>query len=358
MEIILSQYELLTRICNYLDHISLYHTSNLNRQTMHSVKKPPLNKWDKTFITISNMKNATIGNNSVIVESMGILVKPVFNPRKKWVSLIIQSIEFQSICKIVPICPLNTKNFSIFFTLVLISSQLTTSGRPEFWLRGDTFLYKQKFSTSYLRFTDILHPALYVVSDAKRNFGADLNYLMFRKEYGTMYNHIEINNYLRNFKVSHTLDTYWESDGYGVNFIKVNNVVTQYQGPPTESIVTIIDDEFAITLCLYDIRCFHINSNHTFSFRAYFDNSLVNEITNYSNWSFRNLETLGIGNGYVGFVIAKSTISKIIIFNIIKKTCQVLSLHVDKIYVVDRGIIKYTTKDSTVLTTLDLNSSV
>lgn len=351
METVLSQYELLTKISHYLDNISLYHFININQTTFYGVKKPILNKWEKTLIKILPLKNTDSGYDLEEVEFLGIRLKPVFDFKKQIVSLIIQSIEFPSICKKLCVCQLKASEFSTLFDVIFISSQLTTSGKPEFWLIGNTFYFRGKHSTSFFRFTDLLNPSLHIIPNSKRNFAKNLNYLMFSERYSNMYTFVEIGIFIRDFKQSPTLNTYWETDFFGVHFIRYQNDVFRHHGS-NEIISTIIDDEFAVILGYHDIKCLNFkNNNNSFCFMQCFPN-LTMKILNELNYFTGDPVTLGIGNGYVGFVIRR----QIIVFNVDKKTSHVFNLKVEKAYIADKGIIKIITKDSNTVKTIDFNS--
>lgn len=364
MDILLNQYEILTKISGYLDTISLHQFKQLNQQTFYGVKQLELNNWDKTLITIKNLQNEdVVGGDLVLFEARGILVQVTFNKQKQLISLIMTSIEFSTIRKTLPVRFINNdtnqfaiktnkslSNFSRCFQLIIIPTLLTTSHSPEYWLMGDSFIYRSKMCTSFIRLTDLLKPTMYIIANDQRNFGKELDFLMFDFQNRHLYNHIEINDYGRNYNISHNGTSYWYL-GFNHTYIYVPGLKGQLYTAINEFILTILDDKWIVYQSTSEIKCLNFFTNETFLFSQKFDMCLINEI--YDNWvHFGSPIVIAIDNGKILFLTSKS---RLLLFDINKCISKVLRTNVNKVYNVGKEIIKILLNNSSMMETIDLS---
>lgn len=346
MEFIFSQYELIRKLCNYLDETTIYNLSNVNQQSYYSILKPKLNNWDRTLISINKLKNSKFPcKNFIKVKPMGVEVCPVFEKNRLF--FIIRSLEFENICKFVKIPNPQIKNFKGFFMLLIISSLHTKTKLPEFWLISSSFRHNQKNCQLYIRFTDLIAPKLFIISDSEKNLAKSLKNMMFDQP--SKYTHHFINEINFHTIISHTLHSYWCDDS---NLCITSTQHQNHHFPSNQFILSIIDDQYVIT-CLkhQSIICTNVKNYQSFAFEQVFGPNIVREITT-KFFNFRDPSVYGIGNGYVAFLLKQT--NKLIVFNVIDLLFQVLDDEVQKVYVVQKGIVKVVDCNSNIKT-IDLN---
>lgn len=339
MEFILSQYELFSKLFQYLDNVSLLNLRHSHQQAFCLVKKPKLNRWDKMLLQIQMLNNCPfVPQSSIEIKQLGVRMQ-VFISTNGTVLLIIQSIEFPSFCKFVHVRCLSTrlKNMIPYFQLMIIPSQLTKSRLPEYWLKGKNFFYQRDRYVPFIRFTHILEPTLHLIPQLSKGFGRFLNFTMFSSKHGKYYDLNFIDNYIDNSYVSNTLDSYWILGGMGNFTVFINNIRSQYQCPPSEKILCIVDDRYIITVSHRDFRCYDTSCNYDyFSFLQKFDQKIVRDVLNFYHMENNKLIPLDIGDNYLCFLFEK----KVVLFNIIEMTCQILKNDVQNVYVAGNGILK------------------
>jgi hypothetical protein len=305
---------------------------------------------------------------SVLLESKGVFVHTTFNKQKQLVSLHVKSIEFTDVQKSLPVQWMNHNSnqfgkktnrllcdFSNCFQLIIIPSVLTSSHLPEYWLIGDSFLYRHKMCTSFIRLTDLLKPTMYIIANDQRNFGRQLDFLMFDWKNKNFYNHGEINDYLRNYNFSQNHTSYWIEESY-FSSICVPNSEGQHHfarhWTRNEFILTILDDIWIVSQNVADTKCLNVFTQESILFSKNFDASLVDEIYNDRLFS-ESLKVIGLGDGIILFLTSKS---RLLMFDISKFISKVLRTNVEKVYFVCQGIVKILPNNSSIMETIDLRN--